>query len=249
MSSRHTFFRLSPLLFCIFLLLTFLLSPVSSEARWNKSGRKSSRSRPSGKEVRSEAGLKIPEWGIAIDAIYNPALDNLIPGYKIVHIALTNSRAQEVQLNPASDRWYITDFHDKKHTAINHVKAVSDELWESLPPKLQAKLDYPKVVLSGKLTTIDVLIPSEVDLFNFKEVSWKSAFFKRSFDMYTNYESKIEANTFKNQPIPAPEPVNTDKNQPIKGTALSNRVNEMPQLNQEFKPEISTSFDDAIVLD
>ena len=68
-------------------------------------------------DIRSEAGLNIKDWGIAIDAIYDARLDDLIPGYRIINIVLTNRSAEDINLSTNKDKWYILDNMGKKHTA------------------------------------------------------------------------------------------------------------------------------------
>lgn len=144
--------------------------------------------------IRSETGLNIPEWGIAIDALYDPRLDDLIPGYHIVNLVLTNRRAEPILLNVKLDRWIIMDSAGKKHKAYNHVEEFSKELWSKLPDKLRSLIEYPNVVNTGKAISIDVFIPKNVDLFNFREVIWKSSHLNKEFNIYTKYEKSLSIN-------------------------------------------------------
>lgn len=153
--------------------------------------KKSSSKKSSKGPISSEIGLNIPEWGISIDAIFNPELDDLIPGYHILNIVLTNRRAERIDLNASLDKWMITDHKGRKHTASNHVANFDKKLWEQLPPKLQKLLDYPPSVNAGKSVKIDVFISKSVPLYDFKELSWHSRFFDRTFNVYTSYEDKI----------------------------------------------------------
>ena len=119
-------------------------------------------------DIRSEAGLNIKDWGIAIDALYDARLDDLIPGYRIINIVLTNRSAEDIQLSTNKDKWYILDNMGKKHTAYNHVKDFSEKIWVELPGKMQDMLDYPHTVSPGKSTNIDLFFPKEIDLYHFR---------------------------------------------------------------------------------
>lgn len=140
------------------------------------------------KNISSEVGLNIPSYGIAIDAVYDPRLTDLIPGYHIVNIVVTNRRGEPVKLSTRDDKWSIVDDMGKKHTAHNHVKEFDRKLWPELPAKLQEMLEYPHHVSPGHSVTIDVFLPKSVALNHFREVIWKSAYFEMEFDLFTNYE-------------------------------------------------------------
>lgn len=144
------------------------------------------------KVIQSEAGLKIPEWGIAIDAHYLPALDELIPGYRVVNILLQNNGSKPIELNPRKDKWVITDNIGKKHKAYNHIRFFHRRLWEKMSDKAKAKLDYPHLVPPGKSVAIDVFFKDEVELANFREISWDSYHFDKEFTILTPYEKHIE---------------------------------------------------------
>lgn len=171
---RQGFFKKwqASLLF-FFVLATVLFAPYENMAQAKRSRKALS------EPVTSEAGLKIPKWGIAIDASYNTELDDFIPGYKIVHVVLSNNRPDTIVMDPAKDRWTITDSAGKKHTAYNHVRHFDKKLWKKLKPELKKKLGYPSLVKSGYLTTLDLFFPKDVDLFQFREIAWTSSFFAK----------------------------------------------------------------------
>jgi len=180
----------------IFITVIMLLSSLSHAAVRNRN-KKSFKNKKDKKTnvIRSEAGLNIPEWGVAIDATFNPELDKIIPGYHIVNIVLTNRRGKAIMLSTAEDKWIFVDSMGKKHTAYNHIKQFNKALWPKLPLRLQKLLDYPHLVNPGKSTTIDVFLPDNVDLFNFREIIWKSAHFRKEFSIFTNYEKNLSINS------------------------------------------------------
>lgn len=189
---KKTFF-----LFTILLSFTFLISDLSFAYKGRRSSKKKSDD-----VIRSESGLNIPDWGIAIDSSYDPRLTDLIPGYHIVNIVLTNRRDSPIYLNAAKDKWIVVDSLGKKHSAENHVKEIDKTLWEKMPAELKKKLDYPHVIKPGNYTTIDVFLPKDVDLFNFREVVWKSEHFDKEFNVFTNYEKKLQLDDGKSKPLP-----------------------------------------------
>ncbi|MBU0506588.1 MAG: hypothetical protein ABII18_14045 [bacterium] len=180
-------------IYTLVVIIVVSLLPLNAEAAVSKRYTKDKKSTnvKTEKVIRSEVGLNIQEWGIAIDAVYDPRLDNLVPGYHIVNLVVTNRSGDAIQLNTRHDRWYIIDSMGKKHTAYNHVKQFNEKLWPQLPKKMQDMLEYPHVVNPGKATNIDVFLPKSVDLHHFREVVWKSEHFNREFNVFTNYEKNL----------------------------------------------------------
>lgn len=156
--------------------------------------------------ARSEAGLNIPEWGVAIDAFFDPRLTNLVPGYHIINIVLTNRRGSPILLSPTEDRWAVIDNSGKKHLAKNHGRALRGGVWDGLPSALKEKLSYPTAVKPGNFVTIDVFVSDDVDLSNFREIIWNSYALDKEFNIFTNYEDNISIPTAKDHPIPASDP-------------------------------------------
>lgn len=174
-----------------FIFVTALFcTPTTSEAK-----RKSKEPQ----SIQSEAGLKIPEYGIAIDAYYLPALDALIPGYRILNIVIQNNRPDPITMDVIKDKWEIVDNIGKKYKAYNHIKLFDKSLWEKMSDKAKTKLEYPNMIPPGKMVAVDVFFVNSVELTNFKEIRWGSAFFDKEFNVYTAYEKqlKIEYDTTK----------------------------------------------------
>lgn len=239
-------------------LLVLSSWPSTAASQYNRNASKNSSLKKSQAPITSEAGLKIPEWGIALDASYDARLDNLIPGYKIVQVVLSNTRPDTITLNPVKDRWAITDSAGKKHTAHNHVRHFNKKLWNQLKPELKAKLDYPTLVKSGHLATIDLFFPEDVDLFQFREIAWTSAFFAKRFDVLTNYEKNLGIHTTKNQnSITDPNSLTLDEaylksKDEVLGNSRPNTERQNteapPKKNEGPKSTFDPSFDDAIII-
>ncbi|HLD43882.1 MAG TPA: hypothetical protein VJC18_00485 [bacterium] len=191
--------------------------------------------------IRSEAGLNIQEWGIAIDAIFDPRLDDLIPGYHVVNLVLTNRRGEPIELNTKQDKWYIVDSLGKKHTAYNHVKQFKDALWPKLPQKMRDMLEYPHIVNAGKSTNIDVFLPKSVDLFHFREVIWKSAHFNKEFNILTNYEKELSIDQKKEFDLPkkitAEEELLMEENRGQLNPEAASQVSTPPNTPENSQPQ------------
>lgn len=250
------FIKIFGLIAVVILVLTSLPLVLLAQSQRNKSAHPSLKKNQA--PITSEAGLKIPEWGIALDASYDARLDNFIPGYKIVQVVLSNTRPDTIILNPVKDRWAITDSAGKKHTAHNHVRHFNKKLWNQLKPELKAKLDYPTMVKSGHLATIDLFFSEDVDLFQFREIAWTSIFFAKRFDVLTNYEKNLGTNTTKNQkPLTNPASLTLDEAYlKSKDEVLGNSRPNTQRQNTEAPPKqnegpnstFDPSFDDAIII-
>ena len=142
------------------------------------------------KIVQSEAGLNIPDIGVAIDAVYEKKLDNLIPGYKLLLVVVTNKTTKSVYFDPKKDRWAIRDHLNHLHKGSNHPRLINKKIWENLPLGLKNDLKYPQVVHEGHTAKIDLLFPASVNLENFRMLIWKSIFFKKEFHLQTEIESE-----------------------------------------------------------
>lgn len=147
-------------------------------------------------KIRSEAGLNIPSWGVAIDAVYDNRLDKLLPGYKILNVVLTNRSPSTIYLNPRIDRWTVKTASGKYYPAINHLSFTNPKLWTQLPSALQQKLDYPSGVRAGKSVKIDLFFPDYTSLDNFREIAWRSSHFKKVFSIYTEIKDKPDPKEF-----------------------------------------------------
>lgn len=251
-------------LLLILMAFFLIISPLAAfaKSRDDKSRPRSAASKKAA-PVTSEAGFKIPEWGIAIDASYDPRLDDLIPGYKILHVVLSNHRENIIVLNPIKDRWVITDSGGKKHEAYNHVKFFDKKLWQKMRPELKNRLDYPTMVKSGNLVTIDLFFPKSADLFQFREIAWNSSFFAKKFDVLTSYEKTLSVNADDKQQA-LPQPANTltvdeaylKSRDEVLGANKSgdtfNSERQNPSLEEnkdgESKSSFDPSFDDAIII-
>lgn len=143
-------------------------------------------------KIESEAGLNIPDWGIAVDGLYDKRLDNLVAGYKILNVVVTNRSGKTISFDPRKDQWLVRDSIGKSHKAITHLKIGNRRVWEALPEALKKKLEYPQLVHNGNMAKIDLFFPLNADLENFRSLEWRSAFFKKEFVIVTTGDKEVE---------------------------------------------------------
>lgn len=194
--------------------------------------------------VQSELGLNIPKWGIAVDAIYDPRLDGLVPGYKILNVVLSNRTQKSIYLDLKKDRWVMRDNIGKPNKAINHLKVINPKLWETLPEGLRDKLEYPQLVRVGSSARIDLFFPNTVELKNFRMINWKSVHFHEEFVLINVIDKKLEVTPAKigNQPLTPSQEQAQEKYGPNKeGLDLDEEnleTDEAPQTIPSFDPEL-----------
>lgn len=170
----------------LFLPLLFIVACSNSQR-----AQTSKASKDSDAAIQSEAGLKIPKWGIVIDAYYMPKLDSMIPGYRVLNILIQNNNPEDILLHPKHDKWVITDHLGEQHKALNHIKYFNAKLWDKMSPRAKNLLDYPHKIHPGEVVTIDVYFKDNVELRNFREIAWHSDFFDKEFNIMTAYEDHI----------------------------------------------------------
>jgi hypothetical protein len=134
-------------------------------------------------KLRVPAGSNVPSLGIALDASYDPLTDEIVQGYKILSIALTNNSINIMQLDKANDRWFVVDVKGKKHKAVTDIKNVDPNLFLSLQPKLRQLLEYPIMIQVGETAVIDLLFKKNVELEGFKLVGFSNDVSKMEFEI------------------------------------------------------------------
>lgn len=120
-------------------------------------------------------GTVSPTLGIGFDAYYDPSLDGVVPGYKILTVAYTNNTMNLIQMDSLNDQWYVIDKKGRKIPAVINLRRRDPDVWATLPKKLKVLIEYPLLVQVGATVTIDLLIKSNADLIAFKEVWYRPA--------------------------------------------------------------------------
>lgn len=157
------------------------------------------------KFVKSQSGLNIPKWSIAIDGYYNKALDNLVPGYKIVHVAVANRSSRVVSLSPSKDRWQLILHSGEKIRVVNDINQIKSRLPEMFPAQLLTKLAYPDSVKIAHAAKIDLLVPARYPLEKLAGIHFKSPFFKTEFQITLKSQTDLKTRADKNQELPKEE--------------------------------------------
>lgn len=125
--------------------------------------------------IGTTAGANIPNIGMAIDVSYDQGFDNVVPGYKIVTVAITNSSIDILRLDPKYDDWQLIDVKGSKHQGIVDLRSDSPKTYILLQSKLRKLIEYPLMVQVGETGTIDLLFRDSVKLDGFRSVRFKSA--------------------------------------------------------------------------
>ncbi len=146
----------------------------------------------------SAVGLKVPKKGVTIDASYDKRLDSLLPGYKVVTIALTNNSTDILKLNPLKDRWTIETADGRTSKAINSIRIKDPVLFSRLPDPVKRLIDYPNGVAVGYTETFDVFLPHNMDLESFRSVAYFNANNNDSYEIVS-----IDQNDPRHQPAEA----------------------------------------------
>lgn len=139
--------------------------------------------RESGNPKNSGNRVELHGQGIIIDAKYNADLDNLVPGYKVITVGLTNNGVDMLQLNPLRDRWEIVDGSGRKIKAYNSLRIKDPSTYSRLPQKMKEMIEYPVAVPMGYSETLDLFFPNQYDLTGFRSISFYSAERKQDYDM------------------------------------------------------------------
>ncbi len=121
--------------------------------------------------VKSMGGTVIPRFGIIIDAGYDPGLDNFVPGYKMLNVAIMNNSFNIIEMSPQRDQWWIkTKNGDKKYRVIGDLRTEDAAAWNNLPDKARTLITYPLLLPIGARQVIDLFVPDKVPVEDFEQV-------------------------------------------------------------------------------
>lgn len=130
----------------------------------------------------TQARVNNPAWGVTIDANYDKKLDGLVPGYKLITVALSNRGVDTLKLDPTRDVWMVEDAWGKKQKAIYALRIADPKTWGLLPQKVKDIIEYPAGVQVGFSQTFNLFFPEKIDLYNFRSIGYYSANLKKNFD-------------------------------------------------------------------
>lgn len=121
------------------------------------------------------SGTSEPALSLGFEIGYDPQTDNVISGYKIITVAITNSSLEYLQTDQMVDQWWVLDRGKSRHNAILNLREKDPDVWAKLPPQLRKYIQYPLMVRIGETVTIDLLFPDNVNLNEYREVVFKSS--------------------------------------------------------------------------
>lgn len=124
-------------------------------------------------DVFMASGTAAPALSLGFEVAYDPQTDNIVPGYKIVTVAITNGSLEYLQMDEMVDQWWVTDRGKTRHKAVLNMRDKNPDVWAKLPPRLRKFIQYPLLVRIGESATIDLLFPNTVNLNEFREIAFK----------------------------------------------------------------------------
>ncbi len=123
------------------------------------------------KSIKAMGGMAIPGLGLEIDASYDPRLDTLAEGYKVVNAAMVNGSFSIVMLDPDKDKWTVKTADGTSVKAIVNLRKTAPKVWAKIPEKARELMGYPLVLPIASKQNIDLFVPSNVDLTDMNEIS------------------------------------------------------------------------------
>jgi hypothetical protein len=121
--------------------------------------------------VRAMGGQTMQPTGLSIDASYDPRLDKLVPGYKVINVVLVNNSFNILPFDPQKDEWSIRLADDMRlHKVIHNLRNEDPAAWNALPEKAKDLIGYPMVLPVGGKEVFDLFVPDKVDVSRFTEL-------------------------------------------------------------------------------
>ncbi len=96
-------------------------------------GRSATPARKKNQKIEAQAGRVIAGMGLTIDADYDPRLDNVIAGYKLLPVEIKNTSLRNIPMLDKLDRWVIVGEHGQKYKAVNSLRHKDPRLWREVP--------------------------------------------------------------------------------------------------------------------
>lgn len=123
------------------------------------------------KNIEVMGGTPIPGFGLSIDASYDHRLDNFVPGYKVINVAIVNDSFNIIGLDPKRDKWWIQLKNSKKkYPVVADLRGDDPEAWHQVPQRAHGLIAYPLVLPIGARQVIDLFVPSDVDASSFSKL-------------------------------------------------------------------------------
>jgi hypothetical protein len=144
------------LILSLFLVVLFLGFDVDARSR---------------KEIKVMGGVPIEGMNITMDASYDPRLDNLVPGYKVISAVIINESFNIILLSPSNDKWHVRLKGSRRKVGVVHdLRSADPKVWSRLPDGLKRKLGYPLFIPIGAKQVIDLFVPDKISVEKFTNV-------------------------------------------------------------------------------
>lgn len=139
------------------------------------------------KNIQGKAGRPLPYFSLTIDSNYEPALDNVVKGYKLLPIVMKNFSLKAIPMDLKNDRWVVVGEKGKSYKALNSLKLKDPVAWRKLPEAVKNLIDYPEILPIEYSVTFDILLPKNAKLEYFKELRFYSASLGKEFVIEKEY--------------------------------------------------------------
>ncbi|MBI1909327.1 MAG: hypothetical protein HYS22_04075 [Deltaproteobacteria bacterium] len=137
-------------------------------------------------KISGPSGYMMTPYGITIEARYEPSLDQLMPGYKIVIVSLTNNSMDPIPMDAIKDKWVIETLNGRKLKATNSLRLKDPKVWSDLPKEKKSLMEYPHTVPIGYTQTFDIFIRGNPNLEDFHAVTYKNEAMGMIFEILTS---------------------------------------------------------------
>ncbi len=131
--------------------------------------------------IEGVVGRPLRSYSMTIDTEYDPRLDDLVAGYKLLPVTIQNRHLSGIPMDVEKDRWMVVTEKGKKVEAINSLKLRDPILWRSLPKSLRSAIDYPEVIPINYTATFDLIFPSKINIRYFSEIRYYNAALNKEF--------------------------------------------------------------------
>jgi hypothetical protein len=138
-------------------------------------------------KIESIAGRIIPSYSLSIDANYDPRLNDLIAGYKLLPVIIKNMSLRNVVMDAKKDKWIVVGEKGQRCAAINSLRIKNPVLWREIPEKMRAFIDYPEIVPINYSVTFDLILPKRAKLDYFREIRYYNAAWRQEFVLEKEY--------------------------------------------------------------
>ncbi len=133
------------------------------------------------RKVEGQAGRVIDSIGLLIDANYDPRLDHVIRGYKVLPVDIKNNSLRAISMDVKEDRWVIVSEKGKSYRAINSLRLKDPLVWRATPEKVRNMVDYPEIIPIDYNVTFDLFFSPQDKLEYFGEIHYYNAALKQEF--------------------------------------------------------------------